>query len=110
MSRDTLVRALAEPGLQSSFCPSPPPTHTLRDCARLRVPLHPPSSDVHLASHLLGGKIHALEQKASFPLFSLSHFPGKGSAPAACLLAARLPSYSCAACAAVPTTLLKLLP
>lgn len=77
MSRDTLVRALAEPGLQSSFCPSPH-THTLRDCARLRVPLHPPSSDVHLASHLLGGKIHALEQTASLPLFSLPHFPRQG--------------------------------
>lgn len=35
---------------------SPPPKHTWRDCARLHVPPHPPTSDVHLASHLLCGE------------------------------------------------------
>lgn len=61
MSLDTLVGALEGPGLQSSpclpTCPLPaPPKHTWRDCARLHVPLHPPTSDIHLASHLLCGE------------------------------------------------------
>ena len=56
--------------------PAPPQKHTWRDCARPHVPLHPPTSDIHLASHLLRGEGGNTCTRA-ISLVSRLHFPDK---------------------------------
>ena len=46
----------ARAAVQSLALNVPAPQHTWRDCGCLHVPLHPPASDTHLASHLLWGE------------------------------------------------------